>query len=47
MHIDLGMGYLPLENGIFLQKSVEVRHKLVDSFSHVHMPNFRPHSIGI
>ena len=39
--------HAPLEHAIVLHKLIEVRHKLINSFTHMHMPDVRPHSIRI
>lgn len=38
---------LPLEARVLTYELIKVRHELVNSLSHVHMPHFRPHGIRI
>ena len=37
----------PFENGVVFQEFIEIKHQLVDGFSHMEMPHGSPDSIGI
>ena len=39
--------YSPFENGIVFQEFIEIKHQLVDGFSHMEMPHGSPDSISI
>jgi hypothetical protein len=39
--------YSPFENGVVFQEFIEIKHQLVNGFSHMEMPHGSPDSISI